>query len=133
MTTAQKVLVGYGVIILAYGFLLGVPLSAIRNKEPAAPRNLVNAHLSGLIQPSIVISMAFALAATGFDGSWATIGAWLLVVGCASEAIGGTTNWLMNTGDQFAEKSTGLKINALSGPLCISGSLILAIGVLANL
>ena len=103
MTTAQKVLVGYGVIVLVYGFVLGVPLSLARQKAPAAPRSLVTAHLSGLIQPSMMIAMAFALAASGFDNGWATAGAWLLVAGGAAEMAGGTTNWLQGTGDQFAE------------------------------
>ena len=133
MTTAQKVLVGYGVIVLVYGFVLGVPLSLARQKAPAAPRSLVTAHLSGLIQPSMMIAMAFALAASGFDNGWATAGAWLLVAGGAAEMAGGTTNWLQGTGDQFAENSLGLKINTLSAPLALSGSIILAIGVLANL
>ena len=35
MSTAQKLLVGYGLIVLTYGFLLGVPLAASRAAEDA--------------------------------------------------------------------------------------------------
>lgn len=50
MTSAQTIFVIYGLVILTYGFVLGVPLAASRLKAPQAPRHLVTTHLSGLIQ-----------------------------------------------------------------------------------
>lgn len=133
MSTAQQLLVGYGVVVLAYGFLLGVPLAAARMKAPAASRHLVNAHLSGLIQAPIHLGLAFAIGAVAFDSGFATTGAALLVAASLMETAGGTANWLTDSGDQFAERSLGFRLNALSGPLALPGAVIIALGTLANL
>lgn len=133
MSTAQKLLVGYGVVVLAYGFLLGVPLAAARMKTPAASRHLVTTHLSGLMQGPIHFGFAFALGAVSFDSGLATAAAALVVAGSLAEIAGGTTNWLQGTGDQFSERSIGFRINSLTGLLAVPGALIIAIGVLARL
>ncbi len=53
MTTAQSIFVVYGVVILAYGFVLGVPLAASRMKAPQASKHLVTTHLSAIIQGAV--------------------------------------------------------------------------------
>ena len=133
MSTAQNLLVGYGVIVLTYGLLLGIPLAASRSKAPQASRHLVTAHLSGLMQSPIALGLAFAIGAVSFDSTLATVAAALVVGGLAVEAAGGTVNWLKGTGDQFEEKGTGFKLNALSGPLAIPGAVIIAVAVLSKL
>ena len=60
----------------------------------------------------------------------ATTAAILIVVGSALEATGGTLNWLQATGDQFAEKSLGYRINSLSGPPAIVGAVAISVGVI---
>ncbi len=133
MSTAQKIFIVYGIVIAAYAFLLGIPLAAARAKAPTASRHLVNAHLSGLMQAPLHFGLAFVVGAVGFEGTLATVGAALVVAGTALETAGGTSNWLSETDDQFAENSTGYKLNSLSGPLAIIGILICLFGVLTNL
>ena len=49
MTTAQNIVVTYGVLILAWGFLLGIPLAGARMKAAHAPRYLVTSHVAALM------------------------------------------------------------------------------------
>jgi hypothetical protein len=133
MSTATRVLLAYGVLVVSYGMLLGVPMARIRSSAPEAPSHLVTTHLSALMQGPVALGLAFAIAATDFDTGWATAAAIVLVAGLALEAIGGTLNWLRQTGDQFAERSPGYMANALSGPLAIVGTLGITVGVLLNL
>jgi len=133
MGTAQQIFLGYGIVVLTYGLLLGVPLGAARAKAPAASRHLVNAHLSGLIQGGIVLGLAAAVGAVAFDSTLATVGALLIVIGFGAETVGGTINWLQSTGDQFAERSLGFMINSISGFLAIPGAIICVYGVLTGL
>ena len=58
MTTAQNILLVYGVIILTYGFVLGIPLAAVRSRQPQASRHLVTTHLSGIIQGGVSLGLA---------------------------------------------------------------------------
>lgn len=133
MSTAQNLLVAYGLIVLSYGLLLGVPLAAARTKAPAASRHLVTAHLSGLMQGPIHLTLAFAIGAVSFDSGLAVVAACLVIAGSLAEAVGGTVNWLQSAGDQFEERSLGFHINALSGPLAIPGALIITIAVITKL
>jgi hypothetical protein len=86
-----------------------------------------------LMQAAMVLGLAFAIGATGFDSTAATWGAVLLVVGAAMQAVGVTLNWLTATGDQFAERSPGFKINSLATFVAWPGLLITVIGIFANL
>ncbi len=133
MTTAQRILAAYGVIILGYGFGLGVPLALARSKSAHVSRHLVTTHLSALMQGPIHLGLGWTIGAVGMSKSAATIAAVLLVVGSAGEALGGTANWLRGTGDQFAEKSVGWRFNAASSPLLIAGIAIVIVGVLSSL
>jgi hypothetical protein len=49
METATAIVVVAGVADVAYGFLLGVALSAIRMRKPDAPRHLTTTHLAAII------------------------------------------------------------------------------------
>lgn len=133
MSTAARVLIAYGVAIVAYGLLLGVPMARIRSANPQAPRHLVTTHLSALMQGPVVLGFAFAITAVGFDSGLATVAAVTLLVGLVLEALGGTLNWLRGTGDQFAERSPGFVANAVSGPITILGAAVLVGGVWVGL
>src|ERR1700682_6180403 len=106
MSAAQRVFLGYGIVILAVGFGLGTVLGMLRVKVPAI-RPLATAHVETLMQAAIHFGLAFAVGAVGFDSTAATWGAWLLVIGSAMQATGVTLNWLTKTTDQFAERSPG--------------------------
>jgi len=133
VTTAQNVFVVYGVVILAYGFVLGVPLAASRTKAAQAPKHLVTTHLSAIIQGAVHLGLAFAVGFTDLSTGWAVAAAWLIVAGSALEIVGGTINWLSGTGDQFAEKSFGFRFNSLVGPPAITGIVIVIVGVIRAL
>ena len=51
MSTAQRLFVGYGTVILAFGFVLGTVLGGLRMKAPAI-RSLATAHVETLMQAS---------------------------------------------------------------------------------
>lgn len=111
-------------------FVLGIPLAAVRMGRPQASRHLVTTHLSGIMQGGVHLGLAFAIGAADLGAGLATTAATLLVVGSALETLGGTINWLQDTGDQFAEKSVGLWFNSLSSPPILVGMVIIAIGVI---
>ena len=133
MTTAQSIFVVYGVVMLAYGFVLGVPLAASRMKAPQAPKHLVTTHLSAIIQGAVHLGLGFAIGFAALGTGWAVAAAWLIVAGSAFEVLGGTINWLSGTGDQFAEKSLGFRFNSLVGPPAIIGIVIVVVGVVRAL
>ena len=133
MSTAQSILLVYGVTVLAYGFVLGIPLDAARMKAPQASRHLANGHLSAIIQGGVYLGLAFAIGFTDLTNGWATAAAWLLVVGSGFAIIGDTINWLSKTGDQFAERSLGLMVSSVVGPTTISGKAIVLAGVIRAL
>lgn len=133
MTTAQSIFAVYGVFVLAYGFVLGVPLAASRMKAPRAPRHLVTTHLSAIIQGAVHLGLASIAGFFVLEAGWANAAAWLIVAASVFEIVGGTLNWLTGTGDQFAEKSLGFRFNSLVGPPAILGIVIVAIGVIRAL
>jgi hypothetical protein len=133
VSTAQNVLVAYGLLVMTYGMVLGVPLAVARSSAPQASRHLVTAHLSGLMQGPIALGLAFAIGAVSFDSDLAVVAALLVTAGLLAETLGGTVNWLRGTGDQFEEKSAGFRLNALAGPLAIPGVLIITVAVLTDL
>lgn len=128
--TAQKVLLTYGVLVLVFAFGLGGALAAKRSRSAAAPRHLVTAHVSALIQAPLVLSLGWALAASDAAEGAATAAACLVVAGAALEAAGGTANWLAGVGDQFAERSFGWRLNSASALLVVPGSIIGAAAVI---
>lgn len=133
MTTAQSIFTVYGVVILTYGFVLGIPLAGSRMKAPQAPKHLVATHLSAIIQGAVHLGLAFAVGFADLGTGWVVAAAWLIVAGSGFEIVGGTINWLSGTGDQFAEKSFGFRINSLVGPPSIIGIVIVAVGVVRGL
>ena len=132
MSTAQRVFLGYGTVILIVGFVLGTVLGMLRMKTPSI-RALATAHVETLMQAAMHFGLAFAVGAVGFDSTAAIWGAWLLVIGSAMQATGVTINWLTNTTDQFAQRSPGFVVNSLSTFIIWPGLLITGAGILDNL
>jgi hypothetical protein len=132
MSTAQRVFVGYGTVVLVVGFGLGTVLGMLRTKSPPI-RALATAHVETLMQAAMHFGLAFAVGAVGFDSVAATWGAWLLVVGSAMQATGVTLNWLTHTTDQFAQRSPGFLVNSSSTFIIWPGLLITVYGILSNL
>jgi hypothetical protein len=132
MSTAQQVLVSYGVIVVLLGLGLGTILGFLRMKRPPI-RTLTTAHVETLMQSSVVLGLAFAIGLVGFDSTWATWGAGLFAGGAAMQAAGVTLNWITDSTDQFADRSPGFYLNSLSTWPLLAGAIIIAGGVLANI
>ena len=132
MSTAQRVLVGYGVTILAVGFILGTVLGVLRAQSPPI-RSLATAHVETLMQAATHLGLAFAVGAVGFGSSAATWGAVLLVVGSAMQAFGVTVNGIARIDDQFARRSLGLVVNSASTFVIWPGLVITVWGILTRL
>ena len=132
MSTAQRLFVGYGTVILVVGFVLGTVLGGLRMKTPAI-RNLATAHVETLMQASMHLGLAFAVGIVGFNSAAATWAAGLLVVGSAMQAAGVTLNWLTKTGDQFAQRSPGFKLNSASTFVMWPGLVLVVWGILSRL
>ncbi len=130
MTTAQEVVVTYGVLIIAWGMVLGIPLAAARQKAEHAPRYLLSSHLAALMQGAMHMGFFVAFGVADLSSGLATTATWLLVVGSFLEAAGGAANWLAGSKDQFADKNLGLKLNSLSSPPALVGIVLLVVGVL---
>src|SRR3954468_20458985 len=107
MTTAQQILIVYGTLSITYGMLLGIPLTRVRTSAPTAPRHLVIAHLSALMQGPLHISLAFALVLSSLTSWIETSAAILLVCGSSLFVAGAPLNWRQAIGDHFAVRSRG--------------------------
>lgn len=132
MSTAQQVLVSYGIVVVLVGLGLGTILGFLRMKRPPI-RTLATAHVETLMQSSVVFGLAFAVGLVEFDSTWATAGAGLFVTGGAMQAIGVTLNWITDSTDQFADRSPGFYLNSFSTWLLLPGAIIIAAGVLSNI
>ncbi|MCZ7528840.1 MAG: hypothetical protein M5U14_22175 [Acidimicrobiia bacterium] len=133
MSTAQQVLVAYGVLIIGYGFILGIPLARERAVAAEASAHLVGRHVASIMQGPVCLGLAYAFGVTGFESGLATAAAVLVVAGAAVETVGGTVNWLTRTGDQFAERSLGYRFSAASGPVAVIGIVVATAGVLVGM
>jgi hypothetical protein len=133
MQTGQEILIVYGAISLMYGFVLGIPLSRIRMRQPEAPRYLVVAHLSAIIQGGVHLALSIALGFADMTPWLTTLSAALLISGSALFVSGATLDWLQRVGDHFAERSLGWRLLAASGPVHISGMAIVTAGVLTSI
>jgi hypothetical protein len=107
-------------------------LGMVRMKAPAV-RTLATAHVETLMQAAMHLGLAFAVGAVGFDGQSATLGAWLLAISSAMQAIGATMNWLQKVGDQFASRSFGFYANSASTFLAVPGLILVAYGILTRI
>jgi hypothetical protein len=81
VTAADKVLVVGGVLNLAYGALLGYPITVIRAKGAAAtPKYLMAAHVSALLHAAILLGLVWAARLSALGAGWQDAAAWMIVV-----------------------------------------------------
>lgn len=134
MSAADKVLIVGGVLNLAYGVLLGYPITVIRAKgAPAAPKYLMAAHVGALLHAAILLGLVWAARQPTLGPGWHDVAAWLVVVSSALIAAKDTVNWLTGVQDEFGEKArTGL-LAALGGLAEPVGVGIFLVGVLKAL
>lgn len=127
--SAHTVLVAGGVALIAYGFVLGLALSAARMKAPHAPRHLVTGHLAALLQGAILLGLAAALPAVRLPSALETAAAALLLAGVALFDAGVAANWLGAVGDHFAERSLGWWLLTASAPPNLAAAGLFLAGV----
>lgn len=129
MSTAQRVLLVYGTLSIVVGMSLGLPLSRIRMSHPAAPRHLLTAHLSSLMQGVMHLGLSVAVGFATFTPWVLTTSAVVLACGSVLFVAGASANWLMNVGDHFADRPLGWYLLSASGPLHLSGAIVILAGV----
>lgn len=133
MDTAATILIVYGTVSLAGGFLLGLPLSQARNAAPIASHHLVTAHLSAIIQGAAHLGLSAAMAFSRLPELVETTAAVLLAAGSALFVAGAVANWRQDIGDHFAVRSVGWRLLATSSACHLPGMGIVLVGVLAAL
>src|SRR5580704_17406041 len=134
ITIAEKVLIVGGVLNLAYGTLLGYPITVIRAKgAPATPRYLMATHISTLLHAAVLLGLAWAARLSTLRPGWQDVAAWLVVVSSALIAAKDTVNWLTGVQDEFGEKARTALLAALAAPAETVGVGIFVVGVLAAL
>ena len=133
METSVKILIVTGVLVLTYGFLLGIPMGQARMKAPQAPRHLVNTHLEALIMGAILLGLSVAASFSTLPSGLENTAAVLLAVAGVVSLAGSTLNWQQKVDDPFAARSPGWPMQAASGPVNIVGIVLILIGVLKAL
>jgi len=135
ISVAEKVLIAGGVLNLAYGTLLGYPITVLRVKgAPATPKYLMAAHVSALLHAAILLGLAWAARLSTLGPGWLDVAAWLVVVSSALIAAKDTVNWLTGVKDEFSEKpKTAAPLGALGAASMTVGVGIFVVGVLKAL
>ena len=134
-TAAEKVLITGGVLNLAYGMLLGYPITVTRAKgAPATPKYLMAAHLSTLLHAAVLLGLVWAARLSTLGPGWQDAAAWLVVVSSALIAAKDTVNWLTGVQDEFGEKPKyAVPLAALAALGTTAGVGIFVVGVLKAL
>jgi hypothetical protein len=134
ITVAEKVLIVGGVLNLAYGMLLGYPITVIRAKgAPAAPKYLMATHVGALLQAAILLGLVWAARLSTLSSGWLEVAAWLVVVSSALVAAKDTLNWLTGVKDEFRERAKNAPVAALVALAETFGIGIFVVGVLTAL
>jgi len=133
MDYATQILVVAGMIVLFFGFLLGIPMAMARSKAPRAPRYLFAAHLAAIIQGGILLALTAAIGFSSLSAGLETVAASILVGGVALFDTGLVIDWRNGVKDGFGEKSLGNKVSSVGTPFVIIGAGIILFGVIAGL
>jgi hypothetical protein len=135
ITVAEKVLIAGGVLNLAYGVLLGYPITVIRVKgAPATPKYLMATHVSTLLHAAVLLGLVWAAQLPTLGPGWQDAAAWLVAVSSALIAAKDTLNWLTGAKDEFSEKpKTAAPLAALAALGTTIGVGIFVVGVLKAL
>jgi hypothetical protein len=126
MDLAGKILVIGGVANLLVGAISGIPMGLLRQRGAAVPRYLTLVHMGGLMQGPILLTCPVVLAMSKLSPSLNMVCAALLVACSLMLLLKDALNWRQEVQDEFAEKSAGLRIGQLVGPLYLVGFGLLA-------
>jgi hypothetical protein len=89
ITAAEKVLIVGGVLNLAYGAVLGYPITVIRVKgTPATPKYLMATQIGTLLHAAILLGLVWAARLSTLSPGWLDAAAWLVVVSSAGRHEG---------------------------------------------
>jgi len=135
ITAAEKVLITGGILNLAYGVLLGYPITVIRVKgTPAVSKYLMAAHVGALLHAAVLLGLVWAARLSTLGPGWHDVAAWLVAVSSALIAAKDTGNWLTGVKDEFTEKpKTAAPLGALAAAAMTAGVGIFVVGVLKAL
>jgi hypothetical protein len=133
VTTAEKVLVVGGVLNLAWGVLTGYAAAAARRSSPEVPKYLMLTHMGGLMQGVMLLALVLAVGLSELSSGTETLSAVLLVGASGALDLKDGLNWVQGVRDEFAEKSAGYYLGALSAVLITGGLGILIVGVFRGL
>jgi hypothetical protein len=131
--TAEQIFIVYGCLSLAFGFMLGMPLSSARMQAPVASRHLVTAHTAAIMQGAVHLGLAVAVHLSDLASALESTAALLMATGSALFVGGATLNWRQGVGDHFAERSAGWRLLAISSAGHLGGLAIVVAGVLLAL
>jgi hypothetical protein len=124
ITAAEKVLIVGGVLNLAYGVLLGFPITVIRVKgAPAVSKYLIAAHVGALLHAAVLLGLVWAARLSTLGPGWQNVAAWLVVLSSALIAAKDTLNWLTGMQDEFSQKPK------YAAPLGAAGAAAMTVGV----
>jgi hypothetical protein len=107
MDTASRILLSGGFVMLLAGIVTGVMMSRLRSTEPATPKYLRFAHLSGYMQAPILFGLVVAVAASDWSPWLDTLGATLVVTGAGLLTAKDLVNHARGVRDEFREKDVG--------------------------
>ncbi|MDZ7693614.1 MAG: hypothetical protein U5K69_21260 [Balneolaceae bacterium] len=133
MDNATQILIIGGMLILTYGFFLGIPNGL------STRGSIKGSSVPDGCTPCSVNSGGMLLALTiAFDflnlASWIkTVAATLFVGGVILFDLGLTLNWLQGVQDAFEKKSFGYKISSAGTPLVLISAAIVVYGVFSAL
>jgi hypothetical protein len=134
ITVAENVLIVGGVLNLAYGMLLGYPITVNRAKgAPATPKYLMAAHVGALLHAAVLLGLVWAARLSALGPGWLEVAAWLVVVSSALVAAKDTVNWLTGVRDEFGEKAKTAPLGGLAAAGETIGIGIFVVGVLEAL
>jgi hypothetical protein len=134
MSTAGKILIVAGMVNLLVGGFSGIPMALVRQQgAPEAPKYLTMVHLGGLMHGPILLGVAFALTISTLTPWVDTTAAVLLAAASGLLILKDTINWRQEVRDEFAERSLGLKIGNLFGPVHLLGLLVAGACVVSGL
>src|SRR5215470_7466856 len=95
ISVAEKALIAGGVLNLAYGTMLGYPITVIRVKgAPATPQYLMATHVGALLYAVVLLGLLWAARLSALGPGWQDMDAWLVVASSALVAAKETVNWL---------------------------------------
>lgn len=130
---SQKVLIGAGLLNIAYGFVTGFGFAWARTKAEFAPRYLVMAHTGPFQMGAMLMGLSLTIPISNLQPSNEELAARLLFFFSVCIATKDTFNWLAGVDDEFAQKPTFSRVVGAAGALGgVIGLSMLIVGFLGG-